>query len=193
MITDAHLNAVLEVWSQIGARTTNNLIGHSMSPLIRNDDTVVIEYTKGHLSPGDIVVFKNNHKFCAHRLIKIYTENKKSTYLFKGDNRPHFDPLIRDEQIIGKLVEASGSNGPLKFNSFSWKLTNYILSRLSYLSARCHAADSSFWHTLSRIFSFISRITLKGQTCWSTLLRGIAKAVRIKNRIQLSLGSKIKE
>lgn len=193
MITDAHLDAILDVWSKKGEKTTSILIGHSMAPLIRNGDTVVIEHGRNHMYIGDIVVFKKSHKICAHRLIGILNKRIRPKFLLKGDSCTAFDPLITDEQIIGKIIEVKGLNGALKFNSFFWRLSNYLLAQLSYLSGKCNAADVKLWETLSRLLSFSSKIVLKRKSYWNALLRIIAKAVRFKNKVQSSILSRTEE
>ena len=193
MITNAHLDAVLGVWSQQGEKTTSSLIGHSMSPLIKDGDTVVIEHGKNRIHTGDIVVFKDSHKICAHRMIGMRNKKKRPEFQLKGDNRATFDPLITAEQVIGKIIAVKGVNGHLKFDSFFWRPTNYTLSQLSNLSGKCYASDSNLWKTLDRFLSFFSGIILKEKTFWNTLRTGLAKAVRIKNGFQPVLHTETKE
>lgn len=150
-----------------------------MAPLIRHGDTVVIKHGRNNIYIGDIVVYKGAEKICAHRFITTREKSGETRFVLKGDNRIFFDPHIAREQIIGKIVEAKGKNGDLRFDAAFWMGINYILAKFSYVSGMCHAADSRYWEITDRIIRIISKIVLNGNSFWDVLLRIIAKTSRM--------------
>jgi ATP-binding cassette subfamily B protein len=85
--------------------------GYSMYPTLKSGDTAHVEKcSPDNVQPGDILVFKHNGKFIAHRLLKINIDNNTRTFLAKGDNNGHFDPLFHENELIGKVVQIQHQN-----------------------------------------------------------------------------------
>jgi len=94
--------------------------GYSMFPTLKNGDTAHVEKcTPDKVKRGDILVFKHNGKFIAHRFLKLKNENVHRFFVAKGDSNRHYDPLFNEKELIGKVISAT-KNGKIKsVNSFS--------------------------------------------------------------------------
>lgn len=76
-------------------------VGDSMSPLIRQNDLLVIEPVKEPLKVGDIPLYKRDSgQYVLHRIVGI----KNGKYTIKGDNRDFIEKGITDRHIIGVLT-----------------------------------------------------------------------------------------
>jgi signal peptidase len=79
----------------------------SMSPTINKGDLFLINPLDRNPDVGDVAVFKANGRWTVHRIVAI-TERG---YITKGDNNVATDqqnglyPLVRKEDVIGKVVE----------------------------------------------------------------------------------------
>ena len=88
-------------------------VGDSMSPLIRENDLLVIEPVKEPLEVGDIPLYKRDSgQYVLHRIVKI----KNGKYTMKGDNRDFIEKGITDRHIIGVLTQIvrSGKTFPVE-------------------------------------------------------------------------------
>ena len=94
--------------------------GYSMFPTLKNGDTAHVEKcAPDKVKRGDILVFKHNGKFIAHRFLKQKNENGHRFFVAKGDNNRHYDPLFNEKELVGKVISAT-KNGKIKsVNSFS--------------------------------------------------------------------------
>jgi len=79
-------------------------IGTSMTPFIKNGDTIVIlhsDYPSFALEVGEVLVFYDGDGFIAHRIYKI--DNNR--FFVKGDNNPDVDIyFVSDVQVVGKVI-----------------------------------------------------------------------------------------
>ncbi len=108
--------------------------GYSMYPFLRKDDVITID--KGNINEikiGDIVVFKNENRWIAHRLIKKCTKNNKKYLLTKGDTCWHTDLLFSENNFIGKVASYSRKSKQYDLNTTIFKFKGLFLARLSIL------------------------------------------------------------
>ncbi len=99
--------------------------GRSMSPFIRDGDTVIIAPTEGDPCIGDVVLCRNTEgNLLLHRVIRKTAES----VFTKGDAWLTDDGPVPYKNIIGKAVRVSGSgvNFHLKF-PFSFLLGRGLL------------------------------------------------------------------
>ena len=103
-------------------------------PFLRKDDVITID--KGNINEikiGDIVVFKNENRWIAHRLIKKCTKNNKKYLLTKGDTCWHTDLLFSENNFIGKVASYSRKSKQYDLNTTIFKFKGLFLARLSIL------------------------------------------------------------
>ena len=110
--------------------------GNSMSPFIREDDTVVISPISGTIGVGDIVLAKTNQGTpVLHRIIKF----SPIGVVTKGDAVREDDGFIPAENVLGKVVQVSGEgfnfhlNFPFKYLITKRKFFEKIFRRFPIL------------------------------------------------------------
>jgi signal peptidase I len=98
--------------------------GNSMYPFIKQGNLCrFISCDSSIIKKGDIILFYSPSGYIvAHRLISIKKIQSKLLFQLKGDTNLGCDPLIEEEQIIGKLVHVQKQN--IQLNS------DYFISRL---------------------------------------------------------------
>jgi len=77
--------------------------GYSMYPTIKNGDLLVVVLKTSpyyHPEVGDILVYKHDNFYIAHRLLQI----GNNFYIVKGDNNEYFEKISEDD-IIGEVIE----------------------------------------------------------------------------------------
>ena len=129
-----------------------------MAPMIREGDSLTIEHGNQDLHVGDVVVFGTPGNIYVNRVIRLEQKNGSESYLLKGDQSFTFPQMVSRGQILGKVIEVSGSNGHLHLNSTFWKTMNYILSIRSYISGRHLIPDTLLWKVVHYLLVLRSRI-----------------------------------
>lgn len=76
--------------------------GVSMMPMLRQDrDLMVIEARPvGRCRKYDVVLYKRNDQYILHRILKVLPEG----YVICGDHNWQKDPVVKEEQILGRLA-----------------------------------------------------------------------------------------
>ena len=85
--------------------------GHSMHPVIRHGDLLVVEPLKRPACPGDILLYLTCGRPVAHRLIAVESDGNEPVLILKGDSAACPDLPVRSDQVLGRVlaVERSGS------------------------------------------------------------------------------------
>ncbi|MBP3038607.1 S24/S26 family peptidase [Bacillaceae bacterium Marseille-Q3522] len=80
--------------------------GVSMYPYIKVGDICHFVYCHAYeLTKSDVVLFYTKQgRLIAHRFYGRKTISGKRYLIFKGDTNLAYDPLVREDQVIGKLV-----------------------------------------------------------------------------------------
>jgi len=95
------LRQLLQDGCVVAVRTS----GISMRPTLISGDTIIIQPTSWRdISPGEIIAFTSGEGVVAHRLIMVENRNGSIKLLTRGDAFYQDDPLISDDQVIGKVV-----------------------------------------------------------------------------------------
>lgn len=91
------------------------MIGYSMYPVLKNGEIGCVEKCSPDIvKQGDVLVFKRDGKYIAHRLMKMNTTNGKRTFVAKGDNNKHYDNPFYETDLIGKISHIKDSKGTKK-------------------------------------------------------------------------------
>jgi signal peptidase I len=78
--------------------------GGSMVPAIWPGDRLVVEpASSSNVAPGDIVLFSNEYRFVAHRVVEKNGDADKGRVLTRGDAMAIADAPIRSGEILGKV------------------------------------------------------------------------------------------
>jgi len=96
-LTDELLNSNQRVRLKVG--------GYSMFPMLREGDEIIVSKCNiNEIMPGDVVVFKRNTKWIAHRLLKKTTGNNSTILITKGDSCKLNDEPFNENNLCGKVV-----------------------------------------------------------------------------------------
>lgn len=76
------------------------IASNSMYPELKKGDLVIIDLKEENYKIGDIITYQDHEIYTTHRLIGI----KDNIYTTKGDSNNTNDPLIKKEQVIGKVI-----------------------------------------------------------------------------------------
>ena len=76
-------------------------VGQSMYPTIQSGEMLHVEPTGKHTPKrGDIVLFRTNGKFKAHRIVRLTGEN----FITRGDASLQDDGVVRRTEVLGLVV-----------------------------------------------------------------------------------------
>lgn len=108
--------------------------GYSMYPYLRNEDIITVERCSfSELKKGDIIVFKSNNKWIAHRLLKKSSGGNNNTLTARGDTCAKKDPPITENNYIGKVISYSRKSKKKNINNASSSRKNKLRAELSLL------------------------------------------------------------
>lgn len=158
MFPDAHAKAILDIWSERLEKTCHTITGNCMSPIIREDDSVVVEHGCQNINSGDVVIAVISGNYRIQRVIRKEINAGRHAYLLKGDQSSIFYESVFQEDIIGKVTEVLGTNGHLDLESPFWKCLNHILMIRSLIAVRCMKTNAPFWKGVNLIFIFRNRV-----------------------------------
>ena len=83
-------------------------LGCSMLPTLWPGDVLTIEAAKiEELKLGDVVLFIRENRFFVHRVVGL-TDKTVTT---RGDAMPKGDGVLRDEELLGRVVSVSRPKG----------------------------------------------------------------------------------
>ena len=136
-LTASQIKALVDIWGDRGEKSHAKLSGFSMWPLIKPDDSLIIDHNLNNINLGDIVVFQYQSKLVAHRVVKRFKNGASQVaYLTKGDGNCRFDQLpLFPESILGRVVQINGSTKTIDCSSFLWRKLNYLIAIYSYAVA----------------------------------------------------------
>jgi signal peptidase I len=180
VISDTHLQAVLDIWNQRNEHITCSVIGNCMSPVIKEKDTIIIESGVKDISVGDIVVFGSPGSFLVKRVVHIYKKENKIFFLTKGDKNITFCEPVRKDKIVGKVLEIQGSQGHFVVDSIFWKYLNYILAFRSYVHGSRRIKKTLIWRAINALFSLRSKMLPNNFLAGPFLWKGICRISRIQ-------------
>ena len=98
--------------------------GHSMHPIIRCDDYLLVEPRAG-IARGEVVLMRAERGLTAHRVIEV-ADGMVTT---RGDNAPGPDPTVEMARILGVVTHAE-RNGSIRRVA---RLSGFVLRVLRFL------------------------------------------------------------
>ncbi|MCG6980999.1 MAG: signal peptidase I, partial [Deltaproteobacteria bacterium] len=90
----------------IGLGTRFRAPGTSMHPTIRHGDVITVEpVTTSNLKGRDIILYRRQSDFIAHRIVKIEERDGRGlTFIVRGDASVTCDAPVKPEHVLGKVV-----------------------------------------------------------------------------------------
>jgi len=191
MISSPHLRALFDILGETGERMACTLHGNCMAPLLQEDDLLVIQHGTEAIRVGDLIIFDERGRLVVQRVLSVDRRQGRVRFLVKADQRASFHGPVARDQILGKVVEARGSNGRLRFDSLLWRHLNRVLALRSYVLGRTHTAATPFWKAANGLLRLRSKV-LPGNLsisllpyraiCWVHRMRSRGRPNRMDNR-----------
>lgn len=111
------------------------IVGSSMFPLFRKGDVIIIEPVDiEQIVLGDIIVYQREDKIFAHRLVKRYIDNGKTTFMTKGDTFSECDKPFFSEDVLGRVSATERKGQLLRINSGLYGALNSFCAKISPFS-----------------------------------------------------------
>jgi signal peptidase I len=107
--------------------------GYSMYPFIRPGSTVLLGPVDDGVTliPGEIVAWKRESGFVLHRLTSILKNGSEIHYITRGDSCLKEDPLLRREQIAGRVLMIEDAKGKMKEGIQLIRKPRYFYNRVN--------------------------------------------------------------
>jgi len=122
---------VLEIALDLCRRTKGQryipITGHSMYPLIREGDQVLVLLGWTGIQRGDVIVFRREGVLIAHRVMSIDKTDAGHVLITKGDNVPYFDPPLNDNQIVGRVLAVKRGSRQAPLNTAVWRALGWLI------------------------------------------------------------------
>jgi signal peptidase I len=125
VLSDATIDAVLNIWADAELRNTIPVDGGSMRPFLQDGDQAQIKHGVRKLRTGNVVVFRQDNQLVAHRLL---TQRSDGFYLTKGDNVQSADPLVAADRVVGRVVAVQRGNQVMRLDSFQWQAAGWFIA-----------------------------------------------------------------
>lgn len=122
-------DTVFDLWQQDDKESKLKLSGHSMTPVIKNGDWLVLKHNSNDIKVGSIIAYRREQKIIVHRVIKIQTQS----VITKGDFNYHIDEPIDIKSVIGKVIAVKNSKRLYRLDTKLWYVIGYIIARNSFL------------------------------------------------------------
>ncbi len=130
--------------------------GGSMFPCLKPGDIITIKKLPSkELVSGDIIVFKQEKKWIAHRILRIeLLDDSKLMFIAKGDTCKTEDAPLKEDDVVGKVVSYNRQGKTIILNkSKSNKNYNagfFVLMRLWFimLMAKINKNIRGIWHNI---------------------------------------------
>ena len=108
--------------------------GFSMKPFIRSGSELLIERVPvARIRAGDIITYLSpSGASVTHRVVKVLKKGTEVLFLTKGDNRFAPDPLVRENQVLGRVTRVDGTN----IRAFFWLWAGRGIAAASYTAYR---------------------------------------------------------
>jgi signal peptidase I len=106
-----------------------------MHPTIRHGDVITVEPVEPpNLKRGDIILYRLQNNFIAHRLVNIEERNGCGlTFILRGDGSTTCDAPVKPAQVLGKIVcleRGHRSIDPYSPKVRLWRMLYLWLARL---------------------------------------------------------------
>ena len=106
-----------------------------MHPTIRHGDVITVESVEpSNLKGRDIILYRRQRDFIAHRIVKIEERDGRGlTFIVRGDASVTCDSPVKPEQILGKVVCLERDHqiiDPYSLRIRLWSMLYFWLARL---------------------------------------------------------------
>ncbi|HSL81815.1 MAG TPA: signal peptidase I [Thermoanaerobaculia bacterium] len=100
------VEAILDVWREMGRQSEMIVYGRSMEPTIRRGARVRVDHSLESIRLGDVIVFKNGDHLTAHRVVEIRRDESGGIrYVTRGDLNDYHDGEVEERFVVGRVLE----------------------------------------------------------------------------------------
>jgi signal peptidase len=125
------IQAAISFWQSEGKHHWIPVAGTSMFPLMQGGDRVLVALGHADIHVGDVIVFWQEGQLFVHRLIRIDRVATSITFLTKGDSAPKFDPPVKREEIIGRVLVIQRESRQMSLDTTAWRVLGWSIAMLS--------------------------------------------------------------
>jgi signal peptidase len=110
--------------------------GNSMHPFIESGDILVVEpIAQNSANEGDVIFYRRfDGALTAHRLIKVGRVKDSTVLMTKGDSLDYFDPPLRPEQVLGRVITVERDGHFIRQDSGVNRVVHRTWARISPMS-----------------------------------------------------------
>jgi hypothetical protein len=123
------------LWAQAGAQHWFAVEGQSMTPLLREGDSVLVSHGREGVQRGSVVLFRQKGKLVAHRVLRITRDSEGSTLTTKGDSLRSIDAPVPADNIVGRVVAIKRQERKLRLDSPCWRFTGWLIAAATLAAA----------------------------------------------------------
>lgn len=114
------LNAAIDLWGQAEEAHWIPVRGTSMLPMLRQGDQLLVAHGKWQIRRGDIFVFQRQDGLIAHRVLRVQSTDGKHALRTKGDNVLGLDPVLTEDEVLGRVLQVRRADKVLKLDTRLW-------------------------------------------------------------------------
>lgn len=118
----------LEAWEQAGAQHWVPIEGHSMRPLLRAGDSVLVVHSREGIRRGDVVVFRDKGRQVAHRVLRIVNGDAGSVLSTRGDSVRRSDAPVPAQKIVGRVVAIRRDGRRIRLDTAGWRAVGWLVA-----------------------------------------------------------------
>jgi signal peptidase I len=122
------LDAALEAWNQAREQHFIPITGHSMQPLLRAGDRVLVAHGSAGVRRGDVIVFQRQGGLVAHRVLRVESRPSGRVFLTKGDNSRRFDPLLSANEVVGRALAVERGGRQISLDTAAWRAAGWLIA-----------------------------------------------------------------
>ena len=128
--------------------------GFSMYPTLKAGDLGhVLKCRANDLTVGDLIVFKQNNKLIAHRLVEIVHQNNQQVFVAKGDKNSFKDAPFTENELVGKITSIQRQNRSIKSESRYMKRQRFNAEHFSTILIPFYDFSIRLKNKLNQLFS----------------------------------------
>ncbi len=122
-------DTVFDLWQQHEKESQLKLSGHSMTPVIKNGDWLLLKHNSNDIRVGSIIAYRREQKIIVHRVIKIQTKS----VITKGDFNYHTDEAVDMKNVIGKVIAVKNRRRLYRLDTKLWYVIGYIIASTPFV------------------------------------------------------------
>ncbi|HEY61715.1 MAG TPA: S26 family signal peptidase [Anaerolineae bacterium] len=139
---------------------------NSMRPLIITGDHLTVRrYTLHKLKRGDVILVVRESDYLTHRFI----EQNDGVIVLKGDRLINFDPPIKIDCVLGKVISITRGKRQISLTSFYATIINRIQGLLGFAQGNIYRNLEISINENDHIIFFL----------WSNAMKALAKSIYI--------------